>query len=319
VAFSHDSKRLATAGLNGNVKVWDITPQRNVEASLHTEVVATPVRRIDLAPETSVTQVGNLTVSPDSAFAVVVSDHTIVRLWDLKTGTIIQRFVGHRGVVTATAISPDGQRLVTCSHGFAPRPGVNVGGSPNADHAVRVWDTQTGKELRRHEEKKASFSSVAISPDARSVLFYVSPGDTGRSAIRLWDLKTNTKKNLRTFVSHSDQVCCLAFSPDGRLALAGAENGLVHLLSVATGKDLHSFEGHEGRVLSVVFSADGRRALSGSQDDTLRLWDVQTGKQLHPFRGPRKPCLRRGHFAGWLSRTFRQWEVGDEGSRDIGA
>src|ERR1700730_14600341 len=41
--------------------------------------------------------------------------------------------LGHSGGVTSVAIAPDGKRVLTGS----------------GDHTARIWDTETGKELRR--------------------------------------------------------------------------------------------------------------------------------------------------------------------------
>jgi WD40 repeat protein len=66
----------------------------------------------------------------------------------------------------------------------------------------------------------------------------------------------------------------LAFSPDGRRILAGAEDGTMRLWDLDTGREMRRFEGHTNWVVGVAFSPDGRCVLSGSCDHTLRLWRV---------------------------------------------
>jgi len=70
-------------------------------------------------------------------------------------------------------------------------------------------------------------------------------------------------------------VLSVAFSPDGRTALASGSDRTFKLWEVFTGKELRTFEGHWDAVRSVAFSPDGRTALSGSADKTLRLWDLR--------------------------------------------
>ena len=53
--------------------------------------------------------------SPDGAWVATISADTTVRIWDGKTGQIIQTLFDHEDEVEAVAWSPDGKRLVTVS------------------------------------------------------------------------------------------------------------------------------------------------------------------------------------------------------------
>jgi small GTP-binding protein len=77
----------------------------------------------------------------------------------------------------------------------------------------------------------------------------------------------------------------VAWSPDGRRALSGANDNTVRLWDVETGRCTRLLEGHTDRVLSVAWSPDGRRALSGADDKTVRLWDVETGRCTRVLEG----------------------------------
>lgn len=92
-------------------------------------------------------------------------------------------------------------------------------------------------------------------------------------------------RELRCFKGHTDYVCRVAFSPDGKWVLSGSADKTMRLWEVETGKELRRFEGHTSLVYGVAFSPVGKQALSGSLDKTPRLWDAQTGKQLRRFEG----------------------------------
>ena len=79
----------------------------------------------------------------------------------------------------------------------------------------RLWDANTGKELRRFTGHSDRVTSAAISPDGEQVL-------TGSwdKTVRLWDSVSG--KELRQFIGHSDRVYAVAFSPDGKHILTGA-------------------------------------------------------------------------------------------------
>jgi WD40 repeat protein len=72
----------------------------------------------------------------------------------------------------------------------------------------------------------------------------------------------------------------MAFAPDGRTALTGNRDKLLHLWDVEACKEIARFEGHTNIVAGVAFGPDGRTAFSGSWDKTARMWDIGTGKEV---------------------------------------
>ncbi len=73
-------------------------------------------------------------------------------------------------------------------------------------------------------------------------------------------------------VGHTRDVVSVALSPDGKLALSGAEDTTIRLWDLATGKQLRTFGSKHGEVWAVTFSPDGKRAPQRRQqppDDPL--------------------------------------------------
>ena len=58
-------------------------------------------------------------------------------------------------------------------------------GEPAADATTRIWDTTTGKHINTLEGHLAGISTIAWSPDSKSL----ASGSDDKS-IRLWDVST---------------------------------------------------------------------------------------------------------------------------------
>jgi WD40 repeat protein len=167
---------------------------------------------------------------------------------------------GHTGAVFGVAFSPDGRWLATA--------GVD-------DWVIKLWDFETGLEIRTLAGLTSPVSSVAFSPDGR----LVASGD--REVVMLWDAVSG--RQLQKMPQDAG-VLSVAFSRDGRLASAGGDRS-VKLWDPATGRLLRTLTGHTGAVTSVAFSADGAALVSGSNDKTLKLWDTRSGRLLRTFSG----------------------------------
>jgi serine/threonine protein kinase len=177
---------------------------------------------------------------------------------------------------------------------------------------------------------------VAISPKDGNQALSAS-GFLGDQTVRLWDFRTG--EELRCFTLQPDlplpamegpyplgqepgQWNTVAFSPDGKRAVAGNFGGLVVIWDVATGQELQRMEGNHEHVGRAIFSPDGKSVLSGSQDGMLYLWDAAGGKLLkkwvaHADSDPKERCIRELAFlpdgrhvlSASYDHTVKLWEL----------
>jgi WD40 repeat protein len=143
---------------------------------------------------------------------------------------------------------------------------------------VRLWDSESGRELRSLAGHSGRVFSVSWSPDGRRL---ASSGGDG--TVRLWDAESG--RELRSLAGHPDWVLSVSWSPDGRHLASSEKDGTVRLWDAESGRELRSLAGHSGSVFSVSWSPDGRRLASSEKDGTVRLWDAESGRELRSLAG----------------------------------
>jgi WD40 repeat protein/S1-C subfamily serine protease len=236
--------------------------------------------------------------SPDGRRALTAGEDKMIRLWDLQTGQLLREFKGHLESVFSLAFAPDGRLFYSTSGG---RDLWNDG----SDSAVRVWDVESGRELRKLEGHKRRVFSVDVSPDGRQVL---TGGDI---SIILWDASTG--KIIRRLDGHTGLLSCVSFLPDGKRAVSSSYDKTIRLWDLSTGKQIHSVVGHPKEVTWFAVSPDGRHLLSSDYNShELRLWDLKTHEQIDridlgkisPTRGSFSPDGRHVVWPGTEGSLF---------------
>ena len=129
-----------------------------------------------------------------------------------------------------------------------------------------------------------------------------SPPAADDNTVRLWDADTGQPIG-QPLTGHTDAVCSVAFSPDGKRIVSGVGDKTVRLWDADTGQPIgQPLTGHTDSVNSVAFSPDGKRIASGSDDNTVRLWDAATGQ---PIGAAAHRPHRRGEQRGVQPRRQR--------------
>src|SRR5262249_49645543 len=138
--------------------------------------------------------------------------HAEAKIWDSQTGTELLTLKGHKGNVMSVAFSPDGKRLATGGGRLSPP----AAGSKVVSEQVKVWDTQTGKEIFTFEGCRGPGT---FSPDGKHLA--TGSGDT----VKIWDAQTG--QEVHTLKGHNGEVSRVVYSPDGkRMASASTDKTL---------------------------------------------------------------------------------------------
>ena len=213
-------------------------------------------------------------------------------------------FNGHKGEITALAISPDGSTAVTGAHAHQL-----------LDRDAIIWRLPGMECARRLKGHRVAIFSADYSRDSDAIATGGGGVVKGERwvydhAIRIWQ----EGRPKRSFGSDLFFVNALSFSPDGRTLLSGSSNDApvapvrnsasLRLWDWSNGKEIARFGIHKSKVTSVAFSPDGKRVVSGSggmladgaipggveakkqpglEGRTLRIWDISSEKELDVF------------------------------------
>jgi len=155
---------------------------------------------------------------------------------------------------------------------------------------------------------------------------YFTPLCTGIVYITTAGLDRHGGRLVAALAGHSDAVCSVAYSPDGRILASGSNDGTMRIWDARTGEKIMSPLTSDGSgVYSVVFAPNGERIASGMCGGAVYVWDVPTGRTvLQPMVG-HSDSVRSvefspdGLYLASASRdtTVRLWEAETGRLREI--
>ncbi|KAH7103268.1 WD40-repeat-containing domain protein [Auriculariales sp. MPI-PUGE-AT-0066] len=160
--------------------------------------------------------VASVAISPDGRHVAAGSLDSIVRIWDVATGSLVERLMGHSDSVYSLSFTPDGKGLL----------------SGSLDNTLKYWDVS---QLGRKQERGGSINtgdssatcindfcghrdyvlSVAVSREGQ----YIVSGSKDRGA-QFWDART--AQVLLTLQCHKNSVISVDLSPTSNFLATGS-------------------------------------------------------------------------------------------------
>lgn len=252
--FLDNGARLATAGWDGKIKLWNLEKDEPI-ATLQGHKGG----------------IRSIVALSDGKTLVSASEDATVKLWDLTTFKEKATLKGNAMVVYSMATSPDRKTLATAG-GDHRRAGPGE---------LILWDLETGKPRKTFAGVETIWG-VAFSHDGTLLA-----GAFVKGEIKVWDVKTG---DVRTTLS-VPYCRPVAFSRDDKILAAGygkapfktePGKGGVRYWDTTSWKAKADLPGHEHVVLTLDYSPDGRLLATASEDGRIKFWPVPAGTAKGP-------------------------------------
>lgn len=275
IAFSPDSRFIASGGMDGVIKLWSVAGSHESGTFRgHTGPVWT------------------LAWSRDGQWLVSGSEDGAVKVWDTASrrmdtnldvsAPVFSVSVSGNGLWLAAG-SADRKARVWSFRSFkraeiipmdtelmgAVRfiPGEDLLAIPTASNGVILWDPALeapGEMLR------GASSPLAVSADGRRL----ATGSGQDESIRIWDLEKRAP--IITFTGHTGLITAMSFTPDGRRLVSVSWDNTIRLWDLDRREAVTALrEPHP--IWATAFSPDGRWLAVGEEAGLLKRWAVRGG------------------------------------------
>jgi cilia- and flagella-associated protein 52 len=278
------SDKLATASLDGTIKVWDLAeymvistarPLRNQQADVvptcmkmsdmilsgwsdgrvlsHDIYTGDTLWSIDNAHFESVT---SLCISHNNRFVLTGGIQGEVRLWELRSRELISHMKEHTGVVNDLVLYDD-----DC-----------VALSVSRDRCILKWDLRLERRTQAWMQRMGGINALCLSKDEENIL------TVGQECcMTYWSGQSEEARHKALMnEDETDEALAIARSSDGRLVVTGGTEGLVRMWNFESGSQTAIGVGHSGPVTGVAISGDDRQVVTGGDDGCICLWNVFT-------------------------------------------
>lgn len=201
--------------------------------------------------------------------------------------SLIRTFVGEGGLVVVSALSPDGNKLVSSGCG---RPKGEF-----VPSIIRIWDTETGREIAAIQNHLQDIVlGLVFTRDGKRFLSF----SMGRAAVR----SAATGEILHEFDAvgygvwrHPER----SLSPCGRSIAVSTPDGFIKIMDLDTGEEKAKLRGYRGEAFEISYSPDGAR-IAARLPGRVMMWDASTGKPI---------------WSSKMAKTGRLCSISPDGSR----
>lgn len=310
VALDKEGKRLVSAGEDGILRLWDVqTGECTREFKGGGKSVST------------------LLIAHRKQWLISEGAENTIHIWDINTGECLRVLEGHEKSVGGLALSEDEHRLVSVSGDetlrlwnlqdigntgedlcvrvmTVPDPGYNTNvaisndgklaltGASWGDFNVRLWDLDTGENIKTFEGHSSPINGLAINAtgtrgiSASGTMWSYKIGkNIADDTIRVWNLEALIPAQTIQPVGHKTQdgwLSNVTITSDRSTVITGHEKIIAWNHQ---GKHLYTIDGTGEEIKTMIASPCGKRVFTAAKGKPIQIWDTASGACTRELEG----------------------------------
>lgn len=249
-AWERSGGRLATAGADKTVRLWD-------SEGHHLNVLHGMLEGVYDCSWTC-----------DGSRVLGAGNDNSIRIWDPASGRVLHTMTGHSGKVLAVEGSPmEVDRCVSSS----------------VDRSLKTWDLARGVNLTTLM-CASTCPTLALTLDANLIASGHYDG-----SMRLWDCRCGRLAHEVASLHPRAQICGLSMGGLGGLVLTCGKDNKLRVVDLRTLQPLATLHAPEFAVRGVwagcTLGPDERHAAAGSHDGTVFIWELGSNTVVKTLTG----------------------------------
>ncbi|XP_043197906.1 transducin beta-like protein 3 [Amphibalanus amphitrite] len=251
LGFDNTATLVASGGVDGTVKVWDIVRQyctHNLKGSVG--VIST----IEFYQKEK------------ELFIYASGDDSVIRCWNLSTSEVTQELKGHFSKVTSLSICRATQQLM----------------SSGRDKVLMLWDLRDGSLVRTVATHEVMEVAVLVPPggsvagiECGGTTHAITAGERG--VLRVWNLSTSECVFTQGEHSSSSMICQLLFSEkNSTMTVVNHEHNIL-MYDIQTAELKRQYVGFSDEILDVVFCGEKESNVAvATNSSVIKVYEVDT-------------------------------------------
>ncbi|KAL6821800.1 hypothetical protein J3E69DRAFT_339363 [Trichoderma sp. SZMC 28015] len=259
MAFSPDSKTIASGHANAMVNLWDVETgacfATFTTSHLHSAI-------------------SGIAFQLDGQKLVLGQTEPIqkIRVLEIATGRVQETHIRYDYSICAIAFSPEGRTIAVGSESGT----IQLW---DADLGMRLWTTEDAARLRARPTRSKIIEKMVLSPNGKTLASIIG----GTMEVELWDTSKGTCQNTLKVpswifplnIAHKREGA-ITFSPDGETLAFGCCG--ICLWDVATGRQINRPIFWGTHCTAIAFSPNGEELASSLVGIGIQLQKIATGE-----------------------------------------